>query len=153
MKSDPNGFEMGPYDLEQLSSKLSSGAISRNYLIKVEGQLAWHPISSILTTAPPPEPPQQVPQSPPTTKPPADPRPPSPNNQQQQAAPATWNLEKIKLVGLGFLAGLILGAFFARELSNRYDLHVNNDGGFAWRIDRLTGHVEVVGPNGQPLLK
>ena len=55
VKTDPNGFEMGPYEMPDLESKLRSGAIGRNYIIKTDGEFAWHPISSVVRTDPPHE--------------------------------------------------------------------------------------------------
>jgi hypothetical protein len=56
--------------------------------------------------------------------------------------------ERVKMVVIGVVIGIVA----TLRVLGRYDLKPDQTSGIAWRFDRLTGHAEMIGPNGQPLV-
>ena len=48
--------------------------------------------------------------------------------------------------------GALIGIVATLLVLGRYELKPDSTSGMAWRFDRLTGHAELIGPNGQPLV-
>jgi hypothetical protein len=55
--------------------------------------------------------------------------------------------EKAKWAAIGAVMGIVIGLL----AGGRYDLKPDKESGLAWRVDRWTGSVELLGPNGQPI--
>jgi hypothetical protein len=56
--------------------------------------------------------------------------------------------ERAKMLAIGAVVGIVATLL----VLGRYDLKPDQTSGMAWRFDRLTGHAELIGPNGQPLV-
>jgi hypothetical protein len=57
--------------------------------------------------------------------------------------------ERAKWAAIGAVVGIVIGLLAA----GRYDLKPDKESGFAWRVDHWTGRAELLGPNGQPIMR
>jgi hypothetical protein len=48
VKFQEEGFQLGPYSLEELRSRLASGALAIDWLVQRKGEFAWTPLGDLL---------------------------------------------------------------------------------------------------------